>query len=115
MEQVNIPSQKIEMDSLELPCRKGITIVSWGLYEANALNLQKSSADYMKLEDISYLDANKKYSIYVTDCYMPTVDNNIAFVQRMLKESSFAKADKIMFVLYKRNLRYPFAVIVEEL
>lgn len=120
MEQTNnvnsvlISSQRIEIENNGMEVGHGNRVFNWNTYEAIALNLQKDDANYMAMEEMSFLKSYKKHSIYVADKYLPTVEESMLFVQKMLKDSNFAKADKILFVLYHKSLHYPFGVVVED-
>ena len=101
--------------SVRVPIEPNSGVFDWeGKFDAIALNVQKDSGNYMVFRSISVLDANKRYSIYVTDNICPTKDERRNFVQRMMNDSNFAKGDRIKFVLYAKGTRIPFGVVVED-
>lgn len=112
---VFIPSRRIAINKengLE-SCYGGV-FYEWDNIDATALNLQKDSGTYMTFEFGTILSEDKSYSIYTADTPLPTMDENREFVQRMLKRSNFAKADKVVCVLFHNKAKVPFAVVVED-
>ena len=89
-------------------------IIPWETYEAKALDLIKDNDTFMRFVDASILPKSTNgYSIYIVDKDFPNIEENLDFVQQMMRDSNFAKADKIKFVLYRINANTPFAVVVE--
>ena len=89
-------------------------IIPWGAYEAKALDLIKNNDTFMRFVDASILPKSTNgYSIYMVDKDFPNIEENLDFVQQMMRDSNFTKADKIKFVLYRINANTPFAVVVE--
>ena len=89
-------------------------IIPWEAYEAKALDLIKDNDTFMRFVDASILPKSTNgYSIYMVDKDFPNIEENLDFVQQMMRDSNFAKADKIKFVLYRINANTPFAVVVE--
>ena len=89
-------------------------IIPWEAYEAKALDLIKNNDTFMRFVDASILPKSTNgYSIYMVDKDFPNIEENLDFVQQMMRDSNFAKADKIKFVLYRINANTPFAVVVE--
>ena len=106
---VIIPSKRINLDNIE----NGI---AWNVkFGAEALVFDKDYPFYMYLTGYSNLKPSRNgYSIYMVDKDAPTLEENRLFIQRMMKDSNFAKADKIKYVLYKNGeISNPFAVVVE--
>jgi hypothetical protein len=113
---VIIPSRRIAINKENgVECYGGI-FYGWDDIDAIALNLQKDSCKYMTFEGGTILsdDEYKSYSIYMADTSLPTRYESEEFVQRMVKHSNFAKADKIVCVLFRNNAKTPFAVVVED-
>ena len=89
-------------------------IIPWEAYEAKALDLIKDNDTFMRFVDASILPKSTNgYSIYMVDKDFPNIEENLDFVQQMMRDSNFAKTDKIKFVLYRINANTPFAVVVE--
>jgi hypothetical protein len=103
---IHIPSRRIELNT-----ENGY--VDWADYGAMALNVRKGKIELLCKDFISYFDKDKKYSVYVADNDFPTRNESVEMVQAMLNDSNFAKANKILFVLYHLRGTYPFAVVVE--
>ena len=106
---VIIPSKRIALDNIE----NGVV---WEVrFNAKALVLDKENPFYMYLVAFSNLKPSRNgYSVYMVDKETPTLEENRIFIQRMLKDSNFAKSDKIKYILYKdEETSNPFAVVVE--
>ena len=117
MEQSNksINETSCIIPSVRVSIEPNSSVFDWkGKFDAVALDVQKDSGNYMIFRDISVLDANKRYSIYVTDNICPTKDERRKFVQRMMNDSNFAKGDRIKYVLYAKGTNIPFGVVVED-
>lgn len=113
---VIIPSRRIPIEGCDVGLMGDKSrIIAWSAYGAVALDLDKKSETYMKLVDSSFVLINetKGYTICIADKDFPTQTESQEFVQKMMRDSNFANADKIKFVLYRKNCPYPFAVVVE--
>ena len=111
-----IPSRRLPIDNFERNI-DGMrsNLIHWDLYGAKALDVDKNSQTYMSFMESSYITTSSHgYTICVADIDIPTITESYGFVQRMMKNSNFANADKIKFVLYRNNTNTPFAVVVED-
>lgn len=116
MEQINKKSKVVcsaIIPSVRVPINT--SVMDWSKeFDAVALNIQKDNPYYMAFQEVSILNDSKSYSIYVTDNICPTKDERLSFVQRMMKNSNFAKGDRIKFILYVKGTNIPFGVVVED-
>lgn len=114
---VNIPARIIPLQKGENETNSFLfsRLICWEGYGAKALDLIKENDTFMRFVDASILPKSPNgYSVYTIDKDFPNVEENLNFVQRMMRDSNFAKADKIKFVLYRNNADTPFAVVVED-
>lgn len=114
---VIIPSRRIPIEGWDVGLMgEKSRIIAWSEYGAVALDLNKENESYMSLVNASYLfiNSSKGYTICMVDKDFPTQMESQEFVQKMMRDSNFANADKIKFVLYRKDCVYPFAVVVED-
>lgn len=90
------------------------TIVYWFKSLVKALVLEEDSDSYMKFVYTSKYPKDKTYSIYQVDKYVASLNEEKRFVQRMLKNSNFANANKVKAILYRKEEDHPYAVVVED-
>lgn len=117
MNNVIIPSKRIPIERGEGDSRSGYTkLMYWSDFGAKALVLDKSSDAFMTFVDSSVLVSKSHgYTICILDKDFPTINENCSFVQTMVKNSNFANADKVKFILYKDGkITTPFGVVVED-
>lgn len=110
-----IQSRRLPIDNFERNIDGMLSkLIHWDLYGAKALDVDKNSPTYMSVVESSYIVTSHGYTICVADIDVPTITESYDFVQRMMRNSNFANADKIKFVLYRKDINVPFAVVVED-
>lgn len=117
MENMNKGNNKasVVIPSVRISIEPNSNVIDWlGVFDAVALNVWKESQYYMTFQEISTLNSEKHYSIYVTENVCPTKEERVTFVQTTLNNSNFANADKVRFILYVKGSKYPFGVVVED-
>lgn len=84
----------------------------WADHFAKALCIDKESVNYMCFKTHTEFENPLSNYRILTNPYK-TIRDDKEFVQRMLKNSNFAKAGKIKYVLFDVDFNHPFAVVVE--
>lgn len=90
------------------------TIVYWFKDRVKALVLDKDSDNYMEFVYTAKYPKDKTYSIYQIDKYVTPINEEKAFVKTMIKDSNFAKGNKVKAILYRKEEDHPYAVVVED-